>query len=193
MSEVRRWAHAVRWESMKIAATYMAINKDGKYVLHDDYAALEAECERWERSYREVHEPALQEAHAYIQDLRDELAGIKGQKEVGYFVQPYADQPEVIERVDDSCADDEDVFPLYRLPPAAPAQPAAQSEFGAALSAQQSAHVSVPRELVQRAARHLNDWLELDQCECEGLHYCGRTQVAATNRQLRALLNGGEA
>ncbi|MFV3388445.1 hypothetical protein ACNFCJ_24090, partial [Pseudomonas sp. NY15364] len=65
----------------------------------------------------------------------------------------------------------------------------------AALSAQQSApeRVSVPRELVQRAARHLNDWLELDQCECEGPHYCGRTQVAATNRQLRALLNGGEA
>ena len=140
MSEVRRWAHTVVWEGLQISATYMAINDGGEYVMQDDYAALEAECERlraqvsalqsdanswqsgydkgredgakaadgwkaqhardsaelrrlcaerdaltadltsWGRSYREVHEPALREAHAYIQDLRAELAAIKGQE-----------------------------------------------------------------------------------------------------------------
>jgi hypothetical protein len=39
------------------------------------------------------------------------------QKPVGYFVQPYTDRHEVIERVEDSCAGDDDVFPLYRHPP----------------------------------------------------------------------------
>ena len=42
--------------------------------------ALTADLTSWGRSYREVHEPALREAHAYIQDLRDELAAIKGQE-----------------------------------------------------------------------------------------------------------------
>lgn len=46
MSEVRRWAHTVKWEGLQISATYMAINDSGEYVMHDDYAALEAECER---------------------------------------------------------------------------------------------------------------------------------------------------
>ena len=48
-------------------------------------------------------------------------------------------------------------------------------------------YVMVPVDLVKRAELHLSDWLELDQCECEGPHYCGRTQVSATNRQLRAI------
>ncbi|MFV3090206.1 hypothetical protein ACNJYG_06890 [Pseudomonas sp. GW6] len=39
--------------------------------------ALAAELTRWGRSYREVHEPALREAHAYIQDLRAELAAAR--------------------------------------------------------------------------------------------------------------------
>ena len=46
MSEVRRWAHTVVWEGQQISATYMAINDGGEYVMHDDYAALEAECDR---------------------------------------------------------------------------------------------------------------------------------------------------
>ena len=46
MSEVRRWAHTVKWEGLQISATYMAINDGGEYVMHDDYATLEAECER---------------------------------------------------------------------------------------------------------------------------------------------------
>lgn len=55
---------------------------------------------------------------ARCQRLADELEAIKGQEAVGYFVQPYTDRPQVIERVDDAYAEDEDVFPLYRLPPA---------------------------------------------------------------------------
>ena len=46
MSEVRRWAHTVVWEGQQISATYMAINDGGEYVMHDDYAALEAELAR---------------------------------------------------------------------------------------------------------------------------------------------------
>ena len=55
---------------------------------------------------------------AEVEQLRAELDAIKGQEPVGYFVQPYTDRPQVIERVDDAYAEDEDVFPLYRLPPA---------------------------------------------------------------------------
>lgn len=47
------------------------------------------------------------------------LAAVSEQEPAGYFVQPYTDRPEAIERVDDSCAGEEDVFPLYRHPPAA--------------------------------------------------------------------------
>ena len=43
MSEVRRWAHTVTWEGLQISAAYMAINDGGEYVMHADYAALEAE------------------------------------------------------------------------------------------------------------------------------------------------------
>lgn len=47
MSGVKRWDHAVRWEGMKIAASYMAIKSGGKYVLASDYErdtqALKAE------------------------------------------------------------------------------------------------------------------------------------------------------
>lgn len=46
MSKVRRWAHTVTWEGLQISAAYMAINDGGEYVMHDDYAALEAECSR---------------------------------------------------------------------------------------------------------------------------------------------------
>ena len=46
MSEVKRWDHHVRWESMKIAASYMAVRDDGRYVLASDYDALAAENER---------------------------------------------------------------------------------------------------------------------------------------------------
>lgn len=51
---------------------------------------------------------------------------------VGYFVQPYADRPNVVERVDDSCASDPDVFPLYRS--AAPSQSDQCADGGATAS-----------------------------------------------------------
>ena len=40
-------------------------------------AAMAAEVERWERSFRDIHEPALRDAHAYIQELRADLAAYK--------------------------------------------------------------------------------------------------------------------
>ncbi|KYQ69502.1 hypothetical protein AXH09_10550 [Pseudomonas aeruginosa] len=48
----------------------------------------------------------------------------------------------------------------------------------------------VSEGLLREARRHLGNWLELHECECEGgFHYCGREQVAKTHRELRALLN----
>lgn len=35
-------------------------------------AAMAAEVEQWERNFRDIHEPALRDAHAYIQELRAE-------------------------------------------------------------------------------------------------------------------------
>ena len=46
MSDVKRWEHTVVFEGLQISATYMAINDRGEYVMHDDYAALEAELAR---------------------------------------------------------------------------------------------------------------------------------------------------
>ncbi|HBO7074246.1 TPA: hypothetical protein L4968_005498 [Pseudomonas aeruginosa] len=49
---------------------------------------------------------------------------------------------------------------------------------------------TVSKGLLREVARHLGNWLELHECECDGgFHYCGRDQVAKTNRELRALLN----
>lgn len=50
--------------------------------------------------------------------------------------------------------------------------------------------LTVSEGLLREVARHLGNWLELHECECDGgFHYCGRDQVAKTNRELRALLN----
>ena len=40
-------------------------------------AAMAAEVERWERSFRDIHEPALRDAHVYIQELRAELKELR--------------------------------------------------------------------------------------------------------------------
>ncbi|MCV6542047.1 hypothetical protein [Pseudomonas aeruginosa] len=49
--------------------------------------------------------------------------------------------------------------------------------------------LTVSEGLLREARRHLGNWLELHECECEGgFHYCGREQVAKTHRELRALL-----
>lgn len=49
-------------------------------------AAMAAEVERWERNFRDIHEPALRDAHAYIQELRAELAEVKGREAVPVLV-----------------------------------------------------------------------------------------------------------
>ncbi|AZM80474.1 hypothetical protein NTA43_15975 [Pseudomonas aeruginosa] len=54
-------------------------------------------------------------------------------------------------------------------------------------------HVVVSEGLLREARRHLGNWLELHECECEGgFHYCGREQVAKTHRELRSLLDEGK-
>ncbi|HIE6057720.1 TPA: hypothetical protein ACXNW4_002733 [Pseudomonas aeruginosa] len=53
--------------------------------------------------------------------------------------------------------------------------------------------MTVSEGLLREARRHLGNWLELHECECEGgFHYCGREQVAKTHRELRSLLDEGK-
>ncbi|MGQ7956493.1 hypothetical protein ACUTAF_02020 [Pseudomonas sp. SP16.1] len=47
-------------------------------ALHQQVDGLLAENEKWQRSHRDIHEPALREAHAYIQELRAELEAARG-------------------------------------------------------------------------------------------------------------------
>ena len=46
----------------------------------------------------------------------------------------------------------------------------------------------VDRELLERADKRLSDWLELNSCECESGHYCGRNEVTRDRDSLRAIL-----
>lgn len=66
-----------------------------------------------------------------------------------------------------------------------PAQTAPQPE--------QSALV-LPRAQLERIERRLTDWLELNCCECESGHLCGRNEVTADRDAIRAALSaqGGQ-
>lgn len=35
----------------------------------------------------------------------------------------------------------------------------------------------VPASVIKDAAKHLTAWLEMKECECEGIHICGYEQV----------------
>ncbi|BCP56230.1 hypothetical protein K32_48470 [Kaistia sp. 32K] len=56
------------------------------------------------------------------------------------------------------------------------------------LRALMAAGALVPRELLDDAEKHLTDWLDLHDCECEGGHICGRGHVRATRDRIHALL-----
>ena len=91
MSEVRRWAHTVKWEGLQISAAYMAINHGGEYVMHADYVALAAELEQAREEIEGMHKSldklrgqcAGFSAYAEIDRLTAELAAIKGQEVAG--------------------------------------------------------------------------------------------------------------
>ena len=50
-----------------------------------------------------------------------------------------------------------------------------------------SAPPSAPVGVIGDAIQHLSNWLDLNECECESGHQCGRTEVERTRDQLRAL------
>jgi|GEM_PF-1474217 len=58
---------------------------------------------------------------------------------------------------------------------------------------EQSALV-LPRAQLERIERRLTDWLELNCCECESGHLCGRNEVTADRDAIRAALSaqGGQ-
>lgn len=47
-------------------------------ALRAEAEALRAENEKWQRSHQDIYEPALRDAHAYIQELRAELEEARG-------------------------------------------------------------------------------------------------------------------
>ena len=53
---------------------------------------------------------------------------------------------------------------------------------------EQSALV-LPRAQLERIERRLTDWLELNCCECESGHSCGRNEVTADRDAIRAALS----
>lgn len=53
---------------------------------------------------------------------------------------------------------------------------------------EQSALV-LPRAQLERIERRLTDWLELNCCECESGHLCGRNEVTADRDAIRAALS----
>lgn len=86
MSGVKRWDHAVRWEGMKIAASYMEIKSGGKYVLASDY---DRDMQALRDDYNEACADAMQVAgklqaleaerdalRAQVEAMRELLAGV---------------------------------------------------------------------------------------------------------------------
>jgi hypothetical protein len=49
--------------------------------------------------------------------------------------------------------------------------------------------LSLPRTRLERIERRLTDWLELNCCECESGHSCGRNEVTADRDAIRAALS----
>lgn len=77
MSEVRRWAHTVTWEGLQISAAYMAINDGGEYVMHADYAALEAERETL-RAENELLRQELAQSDCALRESRaNDMANVR--------------------------------------------------------------------------------------------------------------------
>lgn len=66
--------------------------------------------------------------------------------------------------------------PLYAAPIAQPEQP-------------EQSGLSLPRTRLERIERRLTDWLELNCCECESGHSCGRNEVTADRDAIRAALS----
>ncbi len=48
--------------------------------------------------------------------------------------------------------------------------------------------LALPRKQLERIERRLSDWLELNCCECEFGHSCGRNEVEADRNAIRAAL-----
>ena len=77
MSEVKRY-DPMGYDRL---SGYMQQHPEGDYVRHADYAALEAECERWK--YRcQYNANTAHEVAAERDALAAELAAIKGQEPV---------------------------------------------------------------------------------------------------------------
>ena len=70
-------AEALRADTATIRADRDAFGQNA-VSLRSQVEALRADNEKWQRSHRDIYEPALRDAHAYIQELRTDLESARG-------------------------------------------------------------------------------------------------------------------
>ncbi|ENT5427293.1 hypothetical protein ACFFZV_004989 [Pseudomonas aeruginosa] len=198
MSKVKRLNFTVsQFESV---VTYAS--EHGQYVRYTDYAKLEAEAQALREEVAEYE--ALCNRQAEL--LSQSIVAIRG-PEPELTRWGYADLPlrvkTIVEEVaalrarvvvvPDVTGYWDGLYPAQlRAPHGGPVGfytiPMVRTDELARLNGK-----VVSEGLLREARRHLGNWLELHECECEGgFHYCGREQVAKTHRELRSLLDEGK-
>ncbi|WP_395553798.1 hypothetical protein [Pseudomonas aeruginosa] len=188
MSEVKRFDHV---NHAHVDDCEHIENPEGAWVKASDYDALVAKLAMAEdaaakgdaaRQQCGGMEMEIEELRAEAQALRDERdsqqrVAIKAMEELAALRARVVVTP--------------DASTVYAVLDARERLFTSPENIQVALEAQSRLNgKTVSEGLLCEVARHLGNWLELHECECDGgFHYCGRDQVAKTNRELRALLN----
>ncbi|HHK5306234.1 TPA: hypothetical protein ACQT2P_006472 [Pseudomonas aeruginosa] len=183
MSEVKRY----HFESF-IDSYY----KHRQFVLASDYDTLAAEAQ----ALREEVERCNRITVAMALDISavGEALGIPGEEQeggTGEFIDLIRELQKEVESLRARVVVTPDASTVYAALDARERLFTSPENIQVALEAQSRLNgKTVSEGLLREVARHLGNWLELHECECDGgFHYCGRDQVAKTNRELRALLN----
>ncbi|OPE00281.1 hypothetical protein [Pseudomonas aeruginosa] len=189
MSDVKRLNFTVsQFESVVPYAS-----EHGQYVRFADYAKLEAEAQALREEVAEYE--ALCNRQAEL--LSQSIVAIRG-PEPELTRWGYADLPLRVKTIVEEVAALRarvvvvpDASTVYAALDARERLFTSPENIQVALEAQSRLNgLTVSEGLLREVVRHLGNWLELHECECDGgFHYCGRDQVAKTNRELRALLN----
>ncbi|CAL5244194.1 hypothetical protein [Pseudomonas aeruginosa] len=190
MSEVKRFDHV---NHAHVDDCAHIENPGGAWVKASDYDALAAEAQALREEVAEYE--ALCNRQAEL--LSQSIVAIRG-PEPELTRWGYADLPLRVKTIVEEVAALRarvavvpDASTVYAALDARERLFTSPENIQVALEAQSRLNgLTVSEGLLREVARHLGNWLELHECECDGgFHYCGRDQVAKTNRELRALLN----
>lgn len=172
------------------------LHDSGEYVATSDYDALAAEAQALREEVAEYE--ALCNRQAEL--LSQSIVAIRG-PEPELTRWGYADLPLRVKTIVEEVAALRarvvvvpDASTVYAALDARERLFTSPENIQVALEAQSRINgLTVSEGLLREARRHLGNWLELHECECEGgFHYCGREQVAKTHRELRSLLDEGK-